>query len=110
MGTRSSILMVLTVMASMLGAEPAEAAMGCWDGAAASSVRLKDFQSRLMVATLRCNAMGFDSSAHYNKFMIANKATLNTANTAVQARFKTAYGAKWQREYDRFNTSLANAY
>ena len=111
MGKRINSLLGLAVVASVAGAAPAEAAMGCWDGQAATSVRLKDFQSRLMVATLRCNAMGFDSSAHYNKFMIANKATLGTANVAVKARFQAAYGAKrWQSEYDRFNTSLANAY
>lgn len=111
MGKRSFNIMGLAALASMVGAAPAQAAMGCWDGNAAASVRLKDFQSRLMVATLRCNAMGFDTSAHYNKFMIANKATLSSANVAVKARFQAAYGAKgWQKEYDRFNTSLANAY
>jgi len=103
--------MALAAAASMVGAAPAQAAMGCWDGYAAASVQLKDFQSRLMVATLRCNAMGFDTSAHYNKFMTANKATLASANVAVKGRFQAAYGPKrWQREYDRFNTSLANAY
>lgn len=111
MGKRISKMTALAVVMAMAGSAPAEAAMSCWDGTAATSVRLKDFQSRLMVATLRCNAMGFDTSAHYNRFMIANKATLNVANSAVQARFQSAYGAKgWQREYDRFNTSLANAY
>ena len=111
MGKRFNNLLGLAVGMSVAGAAPAQAAMGCWEGAAATSVRLKDFQSRLMVATLRCNAMGFDSSSHYNKFMTANKATLATANVAVKARFQSAYGPKrWQKEYDRFNTSLANAY
>lgn len=91
-------------------AQPAQAAVACWNPEAESAVKLKDLQSRLMVGTLMCNAMGFDSSASYNRFVLANKATLNAANRAVQARFTRAYGARSLKEYDRFNTSLANAY
>jgi len=102
--------MVALAAVATVGTAPAEAAMGCWEGPAAASVRLKDFQSKLMVATLRCNAMGYDSSAGYNKFMVANKLTLSAANLQVKARFQSAFGKSWQKEYDRFNTSLANAY
>ncbi len=46
-----------------------------------------------MVGTLMCNAMGFDTSASYNRFVIANKATLNAANRAVQAFHPGLWGA-----------------
>ena len=91
-------------------AQPAQAAVSCWNPESAAAVKIKDLQSRLMVGTLMCNAMGYDTSASYNRFVIANKVALNAANRTVQARFTRAFGARSLKEYDRFNTSLANAY
>ena len=102
--------MFVAAALTMVAAQPAEAAMGCWTPAAASAVAIKDLQSRLMVGTLMCNAMGIDSSASYNRFVLANKVALNAANRSVQARFSQAYGKRSLTQYDRFNTSLANAY
>ena len=37
---------------------PAQAAMGCWNETQVAAAKVRDLQSRLMVATLRCQAMG----------------------------------------------------
>jgi hypothetical protein len=102
--------LLVAAASALTFAQPAEAAMSCWNSQAASAVAIKDLQSRLMVGTLMCNAMGYDSSASYNRFVLANRTALNQANRDVKARFTVAYGKRSLKEYDRFNTSLANAY
>ena len=109
MDNRFARLGLAGVAASLVTAQPAQAA-DCWSAEQAAAARIKDFQSRLMVATLRCNAMGLDRSSNYNGFVIANKPAISGAIAALKARFEQAYGAQWMREYDRYNTALANAY
>ena len=37
---------------------PAQAGEGCWNPTQVAAAKVRDLQSRLMVATLRCSAMG----------------------------------------------------
>ena len=91
-------------------AAPAQAVMGCWDGEGVEAVKLRDLQSRLMVSTLRCAAMGIRMADDYNAFVGANRATIQGANTVLKARFEAGHGPAAQTEYDRFTTAMANAY
>ena len=91
-------------------ATPAQAAMGCWNQTQVAAAKVRDLQSRLMVATLRCSAMGVNVSAAYNRFLAANRATIQGANGVLMAQFRTGYGGQAQTHYDRFATSLANIY
>ena len=43
--------------------------MGCWNETQVAAAKVRDLQSRLMVATLRCRAMGVDVPAAYNHFV-----------------------------------------
>jgi hypothetical protein len=94
--------------AALSCAAPANAA-GCWkpDGAAAAKVR--DLQSRLMVATLRCRAIGADIEASYGNFVRSNRETIQTANALLKAQFATG-DRVGERAYDSFATALANQY
>jgi hypothetical protein len=87
---------------------PASAA--CWDQQQAAAAKVRDLQSRLMVATLRCQAMGYDVSPAYNQFVRANRDTIQAANGLIKAQFATMNGAGGERAYDSFTTALANAY
>jgi hypothetical protein len=90
---------------------PAEAAMGCWNATQVNAAKVRDLQSRLMVATLRCQAMGADVSGPYNRFVRANRETIQGANAVLLAQFRTGYGSsQGQTQYDRFATALANIY
>ena len=89
---------------------PAQATMGCWNETQVAAAKVRDFQSRLMVATLRCRAMGIDISRAYNRFVIANRTTLEGANGVIRDQFRAGYGSDGEFQYDRFATSLANAY
>jgi hypothetical protein len=105
------IKVTAVAVASMVAAQPAQAAMSCWNAKAASAAQVRDLQSRLMVASLRCRAMGFDILPEYNRFVRNSRDTLQQANGLIKARFTAGYGAKGgQVQYDKFTTALANAY
>jgi len=90
-------------------ATPANAA--CWSANSASAARVRDLQTFLMVETLRCSAMGYNISAHYNAFVRGNRAAITAANDQLKAYFIRADGPVYgQRAYDRFTTRLANNY
>jgi len=96
--------------AALVAAQPAEAAMGCWNGESAAAAKVRDLQSRLMVATLRCRAIGVDLLTDYNQFVRDNRSTLQAANGVIKAQFASGYGPAGETAYDSFTTALANAY
>ena len=94
--------------AALLIAAPANAA-GCWKPEGAAAAKLRDLQSRLMVATLRCRAIGADIEASYGNFVRSNRQTIQAANDLLKAQFATGDKAG-ERAYDSFATALANQY
>lgn len=101
--------MVAAVVALALGVSPVQA--GCWSAQEASAGTIRDLQTMLMVATLRCQAAHTDITADYNLFLGANKTTIQTLNERLKTHFIKAAGpAGGQRAYDSFVTTLANAY
>lgn len=89
---------------------PAHAAMSCWNQTQVAAAQVRDLQSRLMVASLRCVAMGVDVTPAYNRFVRATRETLQGANGVIMAQFRAGHGSQAQLHYDRFTTALANAY
>jgi hypothetical protein len=100
----------LSVAGMMCVATPAQATMQCWNPTQVAAAKVRDLQSRLMVATLRCQAMGVDVAAAYNRFLGANRSTIQGANAVLLAQFQTGFGRQGLVHYDRFATSLANIY
>lgn len=96
--------------AALLYAQPAAAAMSCWDEHDTAAAKIRDLQSRLMVATLRCRAIGIDVLTAYNDFVRINRSTLQEANGVIKAQFERGYGHDGQRFYDSFTTAMANQY
>lgn len=102
---------VVAAAALALGvAMPAQATMACWNETQLAAAKVRDLQSRLMVATIRCQALGVDVTAAYNRFVVANRETIQGANRIIMAQFRSGYGDQAQLHYDRFATALANAY
>lgn len=89
---------------------PSQAAMSCWTDTQVAAAKVRDLQSRLMVATLRCQAMGENVTAAYNRFVAANRTTIQNANGVIMAAFREGHGGQAQAHYDRFATALANIY
>ncbi len=96
--------------ALFMAAQPSYAAMSCWGHEEAAAAKVRDLQSRLMVATMRCHAMGVDLTAVYNDFVRINRPTLQAANGLIRAQFAAGYGEEGEAHYDRFATALANEY
>ena len=96
--------------AALVYAQPAAAAMACWDEHETAAAKIRDLQSRLMVATLRCRAIGIDVLTAYNDFVRINRSTLQEANGVIKAQFDRGYGRDGQRFYDSFTTAMANQY
>jgi hypothetical protein len=96
--------------AALLFAQPASAAMSCWGERETAAAKIRDLQSRLMVATLRCRAIGIDVLTEYNDFVRINRSTLQQANGVIKAQFDQGYGLEGARFYDSFTTALANEY
>jgi hypothetical protein len=96
--------------AAMIYAQPASAAMSCWDEHETAAAKIRDLQSRLMVATLRCRAIGIDVLTAYNDFVRINRSTLQQANGVIKAQFDQGYGREGPRFYDSFTTAMANYY
>ena len=88
---------------------PAQAA-GCWAAQDIAAAKVRDLQTMLMVATLRCRADGMDVSADYNDFVVANRDAITAMNQRLKAHFWAAGSVDGQAQYDRFVTALANAY
>jgi hypothetical protein len=109
-GLRKTGGVVMTAAIACLASVPAQATMGCWNRTQVAAAQVRDLQSRLMVATLRCQGLGMDITAAYNRFVVANRTTIQGANNVIMAQFRTGVGPDAQRHYDSFATSLANAY
>ena len=96
-------------LATSLGS--AANAATCWQAEPASAARIRDLQTFLMVETLRCQVMGYNLTSEYNAFVKGNRTALGNANNSLKAFFIRADGPVYgQSSYDRFTTSLANAY
>jgi hypothetical protein len=73
----------------------------CWSPTQAAAARVRNLQSRLMDATLRCQMVGVNITAAYNGFIATNREALRGANAVLRARLG-------ERDYDSFVTAQAN--
>jgi len=78
----------------------------CWTAREASAAQLREMQTMLMVAALRCRAGRMDITADYDDFVASQRETLAHANIVIKQHFADDGGT--QADYDRFATSLAN--
>lgn len=95
--------------AMALTVAPAQAA--CWNADETSAATVRELQSVLMVAALRCQVSHHEFTADYNGFLRANRYAIQQMNDRLKAHFIKAAGpAVGQTAYDSFTTSLANGH
>lgn len=83
----------------------------CWSPTEVEAATLRELQSRLMVASLRCAKSSHDVLPHYNAFVRSKRHLLTSGNTTLKAYFaKHNNGQGAARAYDRFAVALANRY
>jgi hypothetical protein len=101
--------MLLAATAVAMAAAPIQAA--CWKSDEASAAGVRELQSMLMVAALRCQVAGHPMMNDYNAFVQSNRAALGAMNDRIKAHFIRTFGpVGGQRAYDSFTTSMANGY
>jgi hypothetical protein len=82
-----------------------------WSQEDTAAARIRELQTKLMVATLRCRAAGVNILASYNQFIATDRDELRTANDRLKLHYMAAAGPiAGQQEYDRYTTALANRY
>lgn len=103
------LLGIVAAATAMLSGE-AQAA-SCWSDTAYQAAQLRDLDTMLMVATLRCRLKGNDFSADYNRFVVNKRAILSAANIEIQSAFSQSVGkARALGAYDDLMTKIANSY
>lgn len=109
-GTKTRVAAAALIIALSFGQAQA-ATSDCWSAQTIAAAKVRDLQTMLMVAGLRCRGGRNDVLAGYNRFVSANRSAIVAVNDQLKSHFRTAYGAtEGQRSYDRFTTALANAY
>lgn len=99
----------VAVSALLAVASPAHAE--CMTDAAYQSVQIRDVETMLMVATLRCRLVGVDFAGAYNQFVRDKKVVLNTASSDMRNLFIKNYGsARAEGAYDDYMTKVANGF
>ncbi len=83
----------------------------CWSPAEIEAATLRELQSRLMVASLRCAKSDHDVLPHYNAFVKSKRHLLVGGNNILKSYFAKGHRGKGAvRAYDRYAVSLANRY
>ncbi len=79
----------------------------CWSPRAAEAAEVRDLDTMLMVASLRCRISGRNFIPDYNSFVRNSRPALSAANDMLRAQFASSGGLD---AYDRYVTSLANTH
>ena len=88
---------------------PASAA--CWSSNVVEAAYIRDFDTTLMVATLRCRAQSQEIGVNYNRFVRQDRAVLTAASDELRTQFSVGKTQKAGLDaFDHFATSLANSH
>lgn len=84
---------------------------GCWTEDDFAAARVRELETMLMVAALRCRTEGGSLLQSYNSFIGESRPALVEINDRLRHHFTRAVGPiKSLNAYDSFVTSLANRY
>ena len=83
----------------------------CWTPAAADAATVRELQSRMMVAALRCSNSEHNVLFEYNRFVSSKKPLLKMGNNVLRTHFSKGKNKKQaMKAYDSFAVTLANKY
>jgi hypothetical protein len=94
----------------LAAAAPASADTGCWRERELDSVRVRAFQTMLMVGALQCRSYYQPAADAYNWFVEQQRDHLHRHARTVARHFERELGDEAVAATDRFNTALANQY
>jgi hypothetical protein len=79
----------------------------CWSEASVTAAKIRDLETMLMVAALRCRGQSNRMLSDYNHFVRQSRTALVRVNDQLRAQFAPTGGLN---AYDRYVTSIANRY
>ncbi len=79
----------------------------CWTPKSVEAAEVRDLDTMLMVASLRCRISGRNFISDYNSFVRKSRPALTAANETLRTQFASSGGLN---AYDRYVTSLANTH
>lgn len=92
-----------------LAGAPVQAA--CWTSQQVAAAKVRDFDTMLMVSSLRCRFESRQLANDYNAMVMRHRSGLSETNRTLGARFKTIYGEReGLNQLDRYITQVANHY
>lgn len=107
--TKMKNILMTAIIGSVGISGSAQAA--CWTPAEADAAVVRNLQSRLMVAALRCGRSEHNLLADYNKFVKSKKPLLRMGNNVLRSHFSKGKSKnQGMKAYDRFAVSMANVY
>ncbi len=96
-------------LAAMITTVPASA--NCWKAEEIAAAKVRELDTMLMVSALRCRTSSGDFLAHYNRFVVDNRAVLAEDVLRLHAHFMTGGNVNRSLDlYDNFVTKMANHY
>ena len=102
-------VLAVAIAAAMVSG-PVSAA-GCWSAEATEAAVIRDFDTSMMVATLRCRLHGVDISSAYNQFVREKRPLLIAASDQLRTQFAVGRTTKASLDaFDSYATALANSH
>lgn len=94
--------------AALIAAGPARAA-ACWQADTVGAARISEFNTLLMVTSLRCQRIGIDFRPTYERLVTLYSAALHGAEAKLKAHFGIDHG-DGREDYDSYAVGIANYY
>lgn len=95
-------------LAGLMLADPAQAA--CIDQQTATAARIHQFETMMMVVSLRCGRIGYDMSSSYEGMVITHQAPFGQAATRLRYYLGGNAFDPHSGGFDRYATILGNTY
>ncbi|KUR70161.1 hypothetical protein AQZ52_14960 [Novosphingobium fuchskuhlense] len=95
-------------LGSLLFAAPAQAA--CIDSQTATAARIHQFETMMMVVSLRCSRIGYDMRGTYETMVVAHQAPFGQAATRLRHYLGGDGIDPHSGGFDRYATILGNTY
>ena len=100
---------VIGLCAAALVGAPAKAS--CWSPEQVSAAKVRDLDSMLMVASLRCRFEGTSLITRYNELVTRDRAALTQVNDTLRRHFaQSMTRSAALNAYDNYVTKMANRY
>ena len=111
MKIRRAITAAMLAAAAICASSTPVYAASCWSAEEVAAAKIRDLQTRMMVAGLKCRGDGPEMLAAYNRFVVVHRTSIQRHNNILRGRFIRIGGKSGgERDYDRYTTAMANAY